>query len=230
MMGLRIDIELPKIRAMHSLCAPRFGTASDQMMPIHIDGRGECVVPSNQGNKPQCAGETIAAIVEDARLQWLDVAEQLDAGEFYSAAKQIDGIDGEGTTLQAAVGAGADLGWYAMPRYGNGPDECMTITNRRELLIALRRYRRALGAFDADENMMHVGRDGIWKVGGAKLGGHAMEIIGYVADESQGWYEIQMKGSYGKDSYAWNGFLRMSPEDFDKAFLYGLALDCRPLK
>jgi hypothetical protein len=139
----------------------------------------------------------------------------------YAWCKANDGIRGEGTTLNMAIEAAVSLGWIERPR------DIMTVSNRAELKIALRRYRHVLAGFDVDSSLSSVGHDGMWHGNGTGNDGHAMLICG-MADDAEQWVAEQQ--SWGVDGYGWSGFVRESFEVFDKRYMYGMAFDVKPLR
>ena len=218
--GLRIDVELPRLNAMYR--HERLGLRSPgDVRPFRIDGRGELLRSSNQRQTSECAAYTMAGAIEYARLRWLDVAEQIDPHPIYLKAKELDGLEGEGTTLDAVIQAAIALGWIKRTME---PEQVRTLP---ELKAALRKYRVVLGGFEVDDSLSTVQPDGWWTGLGEILGGHAMLVCG-LAEDTEEW--IGCQGSWGEQGYGWHGFIRMMPDVWRERWCYGLAFDVRPLK
>ena len=78
--------------------------------PLKVDNRHMCSVPENQGTNPHCAGYSCGNMWEAIYWKRTGRMINLESSQIYALAKQLDGdIDGEGTTLQAAQQACAQL-------------------------------------------------------------------------------------------------------------------------
>lgn len=188
--------------------------ASGIARPFHVEGRGETLRCGNQGQKPTCVAHACVGIVEQARLRFRRIAEQLDPDPVYARAKEIDGLPGrDGTTLEAGMQAVVDLGWLAPPR---DLQYCGTWEEMKSALLA---NRFVLAAVEADEALYVTGRDGWWKPDGKTVGGHAMHLIGCDDDVA---HHADFANSWGEDGYGFDGFVRLPQVHFERVWLYGL--------
>lgn len=170
---------------------------------------------SDQGQTSQCAAYSLAGILES--LKWRDTGEyhQIDPNPIYAGAKRIDGFKGEGTTLDAVLRSAISLG--LMPK----PKEVFAITDMLSFQRALHRYGFVHLAFNITEAWSHPRPNGWLPEDGhlPQIGGHA--VVGCAFDASPaGWVGIQNSWSGG---IGWNGFMRMTKDQFKRQFLYGLA-------
>jgi hypothetical protein len=136
----------------------------------------------------------------------------VDGLAIYREAKTIDGLTGDGTTLDAALTAAQRLGFL--------PDDAKRFSvpkgDRQAAKYAVHRFGGFCAAFDCRDDWTESAR--VW-VGenGAHLGGHAVWACGYETDG------LWMQNSWGL-SVGWNGLQKITWANFDRDFLYGIAV------
>lgn len=187
-----------------------------QPVPARVDHRVACTPSSDQGSTPQCAAYATAGLVEYWRWKLLGVKEQIDPAPIYRRAKMLDGIEGDGTTLHAAVQAAVDVGLMGAPL------NLRTVSKVSDMQRAVHRYDVVISAFAITDAWSRVAKDGWLKPGGDYVGGHAVLTVGY-ADDDEKWWAIQ--NSWGDGGYGWCGFLRVAPDQFKQQFKYAVAFD-----
>jgi hypothetical protein len=187
--------------------------------PLWVDYRAELLQTSDQGNTQQCAAYAMAGWLEHYRWKFDGITEQIDPAPIYARAKEIDGYPGvEGTTLQAVVQAAQDLKLLA------NVSGIRELTGPKKVKRALHRYGPILAAFSATDKWSQAKPNGWMENGGAYVGGHAGLLCGYSDDQKNDRPYLSLQGSYGPGS-GWQGFVRMSPEQFEQEFYYGLIWD-----
>ena len=186
--------------------------ASDVTIPLRIPGRSLCVPASNQGTTSECALYATWSKIERDRWATTGVVEQLDPHPGYVKAKEIDGIDGEGTTLDAAFQAAILLGLIP-------PDtEPIIITDVFTARRYLHRWGSVIVGLQIDEGWYAAEPSGWIKPYGRPLGGHAVNYVEYSNDYDS--YDC-VDNSWG-GAQGWRGFNRFEHEYFEKMFVYGL--------
>jgi len=192
-----------------SLSAPHGFT-----VPAWVDSRPLCLPSSNQGSEPSCAGYATAGYVEVMNWAKTGIQTQIDGSAIYARAKQIDeSPKSQGTTLTAAVQAAKDLGFI---------DEALkvnVIRTRLDFQFALHKNRVCIIGFNITEEWGKVDPDsGFISVGDTTpLGGHA--VLGCYYDQFGPAWQNRWNVTWGT-----KGFGRMTWEQFDKQFLYGVVL------
>jgi len=181
-------------------------------LPDRIPGRPLCVPASDQGSTSQCAAYAMAAKIEKDNWAVTGIVKQIDPGPIYKKAKKIDGIDGEGTTLDAAFQACIDL--RLLP-YDTKPIIITDIVTARRYL---HRWGSVIVGLQIDEGWYSAEPDGWIVPYGRPLGGHAVHYIEYAADYEQ--YDA-VDNSWGS-AQGWRGFNRFTHKYFEKMFVYGL--------
>lgn len=201
------------VREFTPLAAPAISKRTP--IPNRIDRRDEMLPASDQRDTSECAAYSIAGIIEAKNWRDTGVFTQIAPGPIYAEAKKNDGYAGDGTTLNAALNAAVKLG--LMPK----PKEVYAVTDREGYYRALHRYGFVHLAFNITDAWSHPSASG-WLREDSHLpliGGHAVAGCGF--DRSaKGWNAIQNSWS---DTNGWHGFLRMTHEQFDRQFMYGLA-------
>lgn len=183
--------------------------------PAHIDRRPELLSSSNQGETSECVAYAVAGWLEYFNWRYYGIARQIDPHPIYVRAKELDGLAGEGTTLEAGLQAARDLKLLS-----NVDDASIrNVENIFEAKQALHRYGVVLSAFQVTDNWFKSVEDGWIQPGGNPVGGHAVVVCGYSSVDDPQWFGIQ--NSWG-DHQGWRGFNRLSPELFAQQFVYGL--------
>ena len=196
----------------------RFLAASNVTVPEHIDRRPEMLEASDQGYTPRCAAYAMAGVIEYYNWMMTGVQAQVDPNPIYERAKEIDDKPfSDGTTLKAVVEAAIDLKLIPIDL------KTVTMVDRGGIKRALHRHGVVLSGFVISSGWKQAKPDGWLTQTSEKLGGHAVVTIGYSEAESPPWYAIQ--NSWGDNDYGWRGFCRMSPEQFNAEFSYGLVWD-----
>jgi len=181
-------------------------------IPKRIPGRSLCVPASDQGSTSECAAYATASKIERDRWASTGICEQIDPHPIYLQAKKVDGIDGEGTTLDAAFQAAIWLGLIP-------PDtKPIIITDIFTARRYLHRWGSVIVGLQIDEGWYSAQPDGWITQGTRKLGGHAVNYVEYAND-----YEAHdvVDNSWG-GSQGWRGFNRFEHAYFEKMFVYGL--------
>ena len=180
-------------------------------IPKRIPGRSLCVPASDQGSTSECAAYATASKIERDRWASTGICEQIDPHPIYLQAKKVDGIDGEGTTLDAAFQAAIWLGLIP-------PDtKPIIITDIFTARRYLHRWGSVIVGLQIDEGWYSAEPDGWVEPRGRSLGGHAGHYIEYDKMEA---YDAT-DNSWGPKR-GWRGFLRFKNAYFEKMFVYGL--------
>lgn len=191
------------------------GAPAGYYPPSYIDRRMELLSASNQGNTSQCVAFALAGWLEFYRWKYHGDTTQIDPAPIYNRAKQIDNFPNEeGTSLQAGLQAAQDLTLMSAV----AQESIREVRTEAEVRQALHRYGVVFGCFRATDQWAKAGPDGWMKMDGAYLGGHAVLLCGYSTIDEP-YFAIQ--NSWG-ESVGWKGFERMSPEQFNAEFDYGL--------
>lgn len=195
---------------------PLLMSPSGYKPPLHIDRRPELLTASNQGESPKCVGYGLAGWREYYRWKYDGIMEQIDPSPIYDRAKQIDNYPNEdGTSLEAGLQAAQDLGIMSAV----AQESIREVTTAFDVKQALHRYGVVLAAFQATDEWSNPDAGGWMKPGGQKLGGHCVLLCGYSDVEVPNYFALQ--NSWGEE-IGWRGFVRMSPEQFQQEFEYGL--------
>lgn len=188
--------------------------------PVLVDLRPQLLAASNQGESPKCAAYAMAGWLEFYNWKYQGIVDQIDPDPVYARAKQIDGNNTPGTTLESVLQAALDLGLIASSAIGN-----IRQVKAAGVQQAIHRYGVILAAFDITEAWENAQPNGWIPAGGLSLGGHAVLLCGYsnvnTTNETP-WYAIQ--NSWG-DQHGWRGFNRMTQELFQQQFMHGLIWD-----
>lgn len=193
-------------------------TPATYIVPSLVDLRPQLLPASNQGDSPKCAAYAMAGWLEFYNWKYKGITQQVDPDPIYSRAKELDGVPTvDGTTLECALQAAQDLGLLA-------PVDATTIrfVTVEGVRQALHRYGVILSAFSITDKWWRAMPDGWLSPGGLDMGGHAVLTIGYSAVDAPQWYAVQ--NSWG-DTQGWRGFNRMTPEQFNQQYDYGLVWD-----
>jgi len=201
------DYGIARLSAPHNFVAPSY-----------IDLKPYCLPTSDQGNEPACAGYAVAGFCEVLAWKHNHVQRQYNGLEIYRVAKTLDGEpDQDGTMLEAALRAAQQIGYLpadAKFRY---------INNRRDIKYALHEGGVVVSGFNITSGWNRCDRrTGMIGGGGHAMGGHAVlscwyqEAKGRIA-ENHGWQNSWIP-------WGCNGFGRMTAEQFDRQFMYGMTI------
>lgn len=212
MSNLHTDVDIIKLNKFRSF------TARTANVPLRIDHRCALLETSNQGPTSECAAFAMAGAIEYEAWKWLGIYQQVDPHPIYVRAKEIDDIDGEGTTLYDALVAAQDL--HLIDPIDE--ESIRILTSPSEVRQAIHRYDVVLAGFNICNGWDNIGPSGWVRRGDTLKEGHAVLLCGYAQDNEQ-WYAMQ--GSWGADDYGWRGFVRITPDQFAEQFLYGIVWD-----
>lgn len=190
---------------------------SSWTVPAYVDAMPYCLPPGNQGATSMCAAYALTTGWEAHNWRLSDRYEQLDPNPVYAEAKNIDGMpDSLGTTLSAVCKASINLG--IMPPQA----QVVTITGRNAAMYACHTRGGFLAGFRITEDWMTPRPDGyIVNSGGSVVGGHAVWVCGFSADD------VWICNSWGT-SWGWNGFAKLKWTDFDAQFMHGVVWEGVP--
>jgi len=180
--------------------------------PRKIDNRDMCLMSSNQGQTPHCAGYSTAGYIEFQNWKMLHYPEQVNGDSIYVEAKKYDGFTDEGTTLIAAAQGAIALGLIKGEGKHIPPD-------RTNIQFALHKYGVCTAGFMIDECWNRTSNGRIVELRNARgLGGHAVLLCGY---DSEGVY---IQNSWG-EIWGLHGFAVLPWNLFDKQIMSGLVID-----
>lgn len=183
---------------------------------------GYCTPVENQGATPQCAAYAASSFAESVRWRTTGRKEQIDPAALYARAKELDGDNGPGTTIDHALQALIDakvfkkscmIRLFGNSFFGFGQDLGLT-----EVKYAVHRYGCCVAGFsittewyDPKNAVVQGGPDFTCE------GGHAVLVCGY---DPTG---VLVMNSWGP-SYGRDGKVFISNRAFAKQFMYGAVL------
>jgi len=185
--------------------------------PLKIDNRQMASVTDQQGNKPHCAGYSIANLAEALIWKRTGKLVNLNADQIYAKAKTQDGdINGEGTYLECAIRAALELGGIANPDsikigflYNDGSDRTV-----ESLKYLVHKYDFVHAGFNISTGWYSCNaQDPVVKHTDIPCGGHAVLVVGY---DQQGVY---IQNSWGKE-WGSKGFCVLPWDAFKKEAMY----------
>jgi hypothetical protein len=187
--------------------------------PLYLDHRSILLPPDDQGQDPYCAAYTMASVIEVALWKKTRLRKTIDPVPIYIEAKRIDGNTDPGTYLDSVFKAAVNLKLIA-------PTAAMrALRTRKDVMFAIREHEVCLLGFNITEGWNKGDkRTGFIGAGDQKLGGHAVTGCWYNGisgshDTGVGW------GNSWSQSWGIGGFGRMSWEQFDRQFMYGLVVE-----
>lgn len=219
--GLIVKRDIARLRS------PAFRVGAPVAVPEHHDMRPQMLPSMNQGVTSECAAYAMAGWIEWWNWRQTGTKAPVAPDPIYAKAKTIDGIpDEQGTTLDAVVNAAVSLG------LANIDLPSMKVVSLPDVKDALHRHSVMLSGFNVTEGWRWAKDDG-WVKGGteaganydAPLGEHAVVLVGYSEVDPTPWFGVQ--NSWGENGYGWRGFVRMTPQQFNDQFLYGLVWDAK---
>lgn len=200
--GLRFDPTVTKRKLA-------FAVPATFRVPNYVDCMCYYLPASNQGETPHCAGYATAGVIEQRRWRLEDIYQQIDGDDVYEAAKEHEGNSAEGTTLEFATEGAKTLG--LLPK----ETQFEVITTPEQAKYAVHRFGGFLAGFQITEAWMTPEAEGHIKDSQNIIGGHAVVVVYYDKDG------VGIANSWG-ESWGWNGFGRLSWNQFDQQFMYGL--------
>lgn len=212
--GLRIDGSNAILQAPR-LCAPDQFTA-----PRRLDSRDYCLTASDQGSNPSCTGYAVAGYLEVQNWLTTHLPLQIDGQAIYDKIKSA-GLDswpdGDGSTLEAAFEAAAQMGMYSRALRLRRVDAA-------DIRFAIHTHRVVVCAFHITEGWSDCNKiTGRISRTGKGIGGHAVLGCWYddLARDSGFGFQNQWAGT----DWGYKGFGRMTWDQFDDQFLYGAVLE-----
>jgi hypothetical protein len=186
-------------------------------VPEYIDSRPYCLPPSSQGQTPSCAGYATAGWIEVQNWKEKHHAEQVDGWGIYGEAKKIDGNMKSGTSLSAAIQGAKVLGLI------DANAGIRIVRTKRDVQFAMHQDDVVIIGFEITRGWNNCLAVSGW-IGGEKykIGGHAVLGSWYMdcgdKEDGFGW-----QNSWAP--WGWQGFGRMSWEQFDDQFVYAATIE-----
>ena len=174
----------------------------------------------NQEAKPWCAAYAASSYAENLLWRKRGYQVQIDPAPLYAYAKTVDGDpDGDGTTLESALGALVKYGHFdpsicKIRSFGGVPFG--NSTGLDDLKYAIHRYGVCVIGMDIDSSWFSPVK-GVVRGGGEGQGGHAVCCTGY---DPQG---VIVLNSWGPE-WGHDGFAYVPNAIFVKQFMYGALL------
>ncbi len=140
------------------------------------------LLPSDdQGNVPACTAYGMSGICEG--LSWWATGKKttFDALALYKKEKQIDGNNSEGSTLESAIEAATQFGWFSFknPEGRTVSLDVYDLTSIAEIKYALHRCPAILLGLNITDAWMKPRSDGTIADSQKYVGGHCIIIDGY---------------------------------------------------
>lgn len=181
--------------------------------PRKVDTRDMCLVSSNQGQTPHCAGYSTAGFIEVRNWKRLHYPEQVDGDAIYKKAKEFDTYTGDGTSLSCATKAAIELGLIKGKQKYISPE-------RKEVKFAIHEFGTCIAGFMITDEWNYVHKKtGYIRVlpRPNKRGGHAVLIVGYNK------HGVFIQNSWGK-KWGLYGFALLPWALFDKQMMSGMII------
>lgn len=192
-------------------------------IPEAIDNRAYCTPVEDQGSKPWCAAYTAAAFAENVVWRREGVIRQVEEADIYAWAKAHDGIEGDGTTLSAALGGLL----RCSPSFDIDICRVRGVYGEEAARIAIHRFGCFLAGFDITKEWYDPKKAGLCGAKcviaspvssrNPKIGGHAVLVVAY--DGRGVWVENSWGDGWGK-----GGFGFVSWAAFNSQFMGGAVL------
>ena len=210
--GLLLDKEDLKF----SVAAP---VSSNEQPPTYVDNRSFLLAADDQGTTSQCAAYSMASVIEVALWKKTREHRTIDPVPIYDEAKRIDGNSEPGTYLDSVVHAAKTLGLISIDA------RARALRTRNDVKFALREFEVCLLGMKITQGWNNVdARTGFIGPDPQSLGGHAVTACWYDDSPGSSAPGIGIENSWGL-SWGVRGFGRMTWEQFDKQFLYGLVVE-----
>lgn len=197
---------------------PRLSASKDFVAPTVIDNRGYCTITEDQGETYQCAAFATTSFAENIKWRQTNCPPTYDPALVYKRSKELDGDDGNGTTLDHAAQAFLDtypdvFDASCKPVLIYCDDNDNKMSNVR---YALHRYGCMVGGFTITSTWYNT-HGTLIKSGSTQAGGHAVLICGYNENG------LIIQNSWGKD-WGEKGFAVLSWSNARAQFVYGCVI------
>lgn len=195
------------------------GVPRDFEAPVRLDNSGYMPAPEEQGANPWCAAFTMDEALQASA--WRRYNRRINFREdlTYYGAKAIDGLKGDGTTLEAviAVAQTTDLSDGAVPI---PKIRAHYIASAEDVVFAAHRYGLVMLGLMITNGWRRLANDG--KIGddNTAIGGHAVLQSGYDLDVDEVWGPNWWKREWGVA-----GYWRMRRVQLARQFRMGYALE-----
>jgi hypothetical protein len=187
--------------------------------PDTIDNSEYCTPLEDQGSHPWCAAFATGQLLSAS--YWREFHHKIDFPEekLYRLAKQIEGNDRDGTTLEDILLAAGqlDYGLPVQPSFGSLSGQ--QVWETEDVLFALHKYGLVLVGLDIQRGWQELNKDGSIGPAMGSLGGHGVLVSGYSRRCNAIWGPNWWGKNWGK-----GGWWYMSLDQFKKQFIYGYAV------
>lgn len=183
--------------------------------PERLDNSGYCTPLDNQGNNPWCAAYSMEQLLSASYWREFHVKVELQQSIIYERAKLIDGLKGDGTTLEAVL--------KATNHFPFGLSVCPSMTWERvddyaSALFAVHKFGLVLVGLNITTGWQKLAPNGMIGPGRSSIGGHAVLISGYSLSENTIWGPNWWGLNWGV-----RGWWMMKLDQFRAQLIYGYA-------
>jgi hypothetical protein len=186
--------------------------------PNALENGAYCTTLESQGKNPWCAAYALCCILQASAWRHYGRPIQFDEAKAYAAAKQIDGIRGDGTTLEAVISVARTMDLC------DGAVEIPTITaeyieDAEDIYWGVHRFGLVLTGMAINEGWQYTRQNGWIGDAGRRLGGHATVTSGYYRGK-----HVRGPNSWGT---AWGvrGHWVANEDQFRQQYLGGYGLE-----
>lgn len=209
--GLNLsDAAQRRLLAKNVLKAPQAFTA-----PATIDNSAYVSAILNQGDTPECAARSEAAVLSASYWREKNVKLEFDAPKMYRRAKFYDKNNEPGTTLDSMLHVVTTESFIPTGEIPTITTESLLHT--ADLPFAIHKRGFLWVGLQITDAWMNCGSDGRIADGGKLLGGHAVVVVGY----SIPCQTIKILNSWGP-GWGDKGFCYLSFAEFERELGYGL--------